>query len=82
VVGPQPAQPYRTSFLAVTLAMTLLAYRPLAGRARDGVYAMLGGLLAHQPGGGVRRGFGASAAGVGLGASAGGSQPNPDGRVG
>jgi TRAP-type uncharacterized transport system fused permease subunit len=33
VVAPQPAQPYRTSFLAVTLAMTLLAYRPLA-RAR------------------------------------------------
>src|SRR5918999_5875831 len=33
VVRPQPAQPYRTSFLAVTLAMTLLAYRPLAGRA-------------------------------------------------
>ena len=34
VVAPQPAQPYRTSFLAVTLAMTLLAYRPLArGRA-------------------------------------------------
>jgi TRAP-type uncharacterized transport system fused permease subunit len=31
VVRPQP---YRTSFLAVTLAMTLLAYRPLArGRA-------------------------------------------------
>ena len=30
VVSPQPAQPYRTSFLAVTLAMTLLAYRPLA----------------------------------------------------
>jgi hypothetical protein len=30
VVRPQPAQPYRTSFLAVTLAMTLLAYRPLA----------------------------------------------------
>ncbi|MDF2742032.1 MAG: transporter fused permease subunit [Actinomycetia bacterium] len=29
VVRPQPAQPYRTSFLAVTLAMTLLAYRPL-----------------------------------------------------
>src|SRR5918995_4327368 len=28
VVRPQPAQPYRTSFLAVTLAMTLLAYRP------------------------------------------------------
>ncbi|MFL6224646.1 MAG: hypothetical protein ACJ75K_17930 [Actinomycetes bacterium] len=47
MVGPQP---YRTSFLAVTLAMTLLAYRPLAGRARDGVYAMLGGLLPHQPG--------------------------------
>ena len=34
VVVPQPAQPYRTSFLAVTLAMTLLAYRPLSrGRA-------------------------------------------------
>jgi TRAP-type uncharacterized transport system fused permease subunit len=34
VVRPQPAQPYRTTFLAVTLAMTLLAYRPLArGRA-------------------------------------------------
>ncbi len=34
VVAPQPAQPYRTSFLAVTLAMTLLAYRPLSrGRA-------------------------------------------------
>jgi aryl-alcohol dehydrogenase-like predicted oxidoreductase len=34
VVRPQPAQPHRTSFLAVTLAMTLLAYRPLArGRA-------------------------------------------------
>ena len=34
VVRPQPAQPYRTSFLAVTLAMTLLAYRPLTrGRA-------------------------------------------------
>ena len=31
----QPAQPYRTSFLAITLAMTLLACRPLAGRARD-----------------------------------------------
>ena len=30
VVRPQPAQPYRTTFLAVTLAMTLLAYRPLA----------------------------------------------------
>ena len=28
VVRPQPAQPYRTSFLAITLAMTLLAYRP------------------------------------------------------
>ena len=28
VVRPQPAQPYRTSFLAVTLAMTLLAYGP------------------------------------------------------
>ena len=50
VVSPQPAQPYRTSFLAVTLAMTLLAYRPLAGRARDGVYAMLGGLLPHHRG--------------------------------
>jgi hypothetical protein len=25
VLRPQPAQPYRTSFLAVTLAMTLLA---------------------------------------------------------
>jgi TRAP-type uncharacterized transport system fused permease subunit len=44
VVRPQPAQPYRTSFLAVTLAMTLLAHRPLArgraaseeGRARGG----------------------------------------------
>jgi TRAP-type uncharacterized transport system fused permease subunit len=36
VVRPQPAQPYRTSFLAITLAMTLLAYRPLArGRARE-----------------------------------------------
>ena len=34
VVRPQPAQPYRTSFLAITLAMTLLAYRPLTrGRA-------------------------------------------------
>ena len=34
VVRPQPAQPYRTTFLAITLAMTLLAYRPLArGRA-------------------------------------------------
>jgi TRAP transporter 4TM/12TM fusion protein len=34
VVRPQPAQPYRTTFLAVTLAMTLLAYRPLTrGRA-------------------------------------------------
>jgi TRAP transporter 4TM/12TM fusion protein len=34
VVRPQPAQPYRTSFLALTLAMTLLAYRPLSrGRA-------------------------------------------------
>jgi TRAP-type uncharacterized transport system fused permease subunit len=32
VVRPQPAQPYRTSFLAITLAMTLLAYRPLARR--------------------------------------------------
>jgi hypothetical protein len=31
VVRPQPAQPYRTSFLAVTLAMTLLAYWPLTG---------------------------------------------------
>ena len=28
VVRPQPAQPYRTSFLAITMAMTLLAYRP------------------------------------------------------
>src|SRR5215207_8889856 len=37
VVRPQPAQPYRTTFLAVTLAMTLLAYRPLArGRAAGG----------------------------------------------
>jgi TRAP-type uncharacterized transport system fused permease subunit len=38
VIAPQPAQPYRTSFLAITLAMTLLAYRPLArGRAaKDG----------------------------------------------
>src|ERR687889_35543 len=36
VVRPQPAQPYRTSFLAVTLAMTLLAYRPLTpGRAAE-----------------------------------------------
>src|SRR5918994_499828 len=37
VVRPQPAQPYRTSFLAVTLAMTLLAYRPLArgGKATE-----------------------------------------------
>ena len=36
VVRPQPAQPYRTTFLAVTLAMTLLAYRPLArGRSAD-----------------------------------------------
>jgi TRAP-type uncharacterized transport system fused permease subunit len=33
VVRPQPAQPYRTSFLAITLAMTLLAYRPLTSRA-------------------------------------------------
>jgi TRAP transporter 4TM/12TM fusion protein len=34
VLRPQPAQPYRTSFLALTLAMTLLAYRPLTrGRA-------------------------------------------------
>src|ERR687895_1383671 len=37
VVRPQPAQPYRTSFLAVTLAMTLLAYRPLTrgGKATE-----------------------------------------------
>ena len=28
VIAPQPAQPYRTSFLAITLAMTLLAYGP------------------------------------------------------
>ena len=34
VVRPQPAQPYRTTFLAVTLAMTLLAYRPLARAGR------------------------------------------------
>ena len=46
--GRPPALP--TSFLAVILAMTLLAYRPLAGRARDGVYAMLGGLLPHHRG--------------------------------
>jgi TRAP-type uncharacterized transport system fused permease subunit len=32
VFRPQPAQPYRTSFLALTLAMTLLAYRPLTRR--------------------------------------------------
>jgi TRAP transporter 4TM/12TM fusion protein/TRAP transporter TAXI family solute receptor len=51
VLRPQPAQPYRTSFLALTLAMTLLAYRPMTrprartapddgtrdeGEARDG----------------------------------------------
>ncbi|HEY7605245.1 MAG TPA: TRAP transporter fused permease subunit, partial [Actinomycetes bacterium] len=44
VVRPQPAQPYRTSFLAVTLAMTLLAYRPLArGRAASGEEREAGG---------------------------------------
>jgi hypothetical protein len=43
VVRPQPAQPYRTSFLAVTLAMTLLAYRPLTRGRASGAGSEAGG---------------------------------------
>jgi TRAP transporter 4TM/12TM fusion protein len=34
VFDPQPAQPYRTSFLALALPMTLLVYRPFATGTR------------------------------------------------